>query len=44
MVAGTTSYGPFFSSLYVTENVATYFFDFDSALVAVGGTLGLLLG
>ena len=35
---------PFYSSLYVTENVDTYFYDFDSALVAVGGTLGLFLG
>ena len=35
---------PYYSSLYVTENADTYFFDFDSALVAVGGSLGLFLG
>ena len=34
----------FYSSLYVSEKVETYIFDFDSALVAVGGSLGLFLG
>ena len=34
----------FYSSLYVNEKVETYIFDFDSALVAVGGSLGLFLG
>ena len=34
----------FYSSLYVNEKVEQYLFDFDSALVAVGGSLGLFLG
>ena len=34
----------YYSSLYVTEKKETYIFDFDSALVAVGGSLGLFLG
>ena len=34
----------FYSSLYVNENVEQYLFDYDNALVAVGGSLGLFLG
>ena len=34
----------FYSSLYVNEKIETYVFDFDSALVAVGGIFGLYLG
>ena len=34
----------FYSSLYVNEKIETYVFDFDTALVAVGGSLGLFLG
>ena len=34
----------FYSTLYVNEKVEQYIFDFDSALVAIGGILGLLLG
>ena len=34
----------FYSSLYVEEKIETYVFDFDSAIVAVGGSLGLFLG
>ena len=34
----------FYSTLYVNEANETYIFDFDSALVAVGGSLGLFLG
>ena len=34
----------FYSTLYVNEKVETYIFDFDSALVAIGGSLGLFLG
>ena len=33
-----------YSSLYVNEKIETYVFDFDSALVAVGGIFGLYLG
>ena len=35
---------PFYSSLYVDEIIETWLFDFESALVAVGGCLGLFLG
>ena len=34
----------FYSSLYVTEKIETYLFDFDTTLVAIGGSLGLFLG
>ena len=34
----------FYSSLYVKEKVEYYLFDFDTALIAVGGSLGLFLG
>ena len=34
----------FYSTLYVNEKVETYLFDFDSTLVAIGGSLGLFLG
>ena len=34
----------FYSSLYVNERIETYVFGFDTALVAVGGSLGLFLG
>ena len=34
----------FYSSLNVNEKIETYVFDFTSALVAVGGSLGLFLG
>lgn len=34
----------FFSTLYVNQKVETFLFDFDTALVAVGGSLGLFLG
>ena len=34
----------FYSSLYVNEKVEKYMFDFDTALVAIGGSLGLFLG
>ena len=34
----------FYSTLYVNEKIEQYIFDFDSALVAIGGTLGLFLG
>ena len=34
----------FYSSLYVSEKTETYVFDFDSALIAVGGSLGLYVG
>ena len=34
----------FYSSLYVDERVETYVFDFNTALISVGGSLGLFLG
>ena len=34
----------YYSSLYVKERTETFTFDFDTALVAVGGSLGLFLG
>ena len=34
----------FYSSLYVDETVETYVFDFNTALISVGGSLGLFLG
>ena len=34
----------FYTSLHVEEKVETFLFDFDSALVAIGGSLGLFLG
>ena len=34
----------FYSSLHVETKNENYVFDFDSALVAVGGSLGLFLG
>ena len=34
----------FYSSLHVEEKVEQYVFDFDSSLVAIGGSLGLFLG
>ena len=34
----------FYSTLSVEEKIETYIFDFDSTLVAIGGTLGLYLG
>ena len=34
----------FYSSLYVDEKVETFVFDFDAALTAFGGSLGLFLG
>ena len=34
----------FYSDLYVIEKIETYTFDFDTALVAVGGSMGLFLG
>lgn len=34
----------FYSSLYVEETVETFVFDFNTALISVGGSLGLFLG
>lgn len=34
----------FYSTLSVEEKIETYIFDFDTALIAFGGTLGLYLG
>ena len=34
----------FYSSLYVQEKIETYVYEFDSILVAVGGSMGLFLG
>ena len=34
----------FYSSLYVNEKIETFVFEFDSALVAIGGIFGLYLG
>ena len=34
----------FYTSLHVETKKESYVFDFDSALVAVGGSLGLFLG
>ena len=34
----------FYSTLNVNEKIETYVFDFTSALVAVGGSLGLFVG
>ena len=34
----------FYSSLHVEENIETYLFDFNSAVIAVGGSLGLFVG
>ena len=34
----------FYSTLSVEEKIETYIFDFDTALIAFGGTLGLYMG
>ena len=34
----------FYTDLYVIEKIETYIYDFDTALVAVGGSMTLFLG